>query len=83
MLDSFGMPHPHGTCVLLEFDSTRNLTEYFKQLYRPGVIFEVKGVKVNYVCNDASTMRMTMQVLARICLIVVVIVTQKQITYQQ
>lgn len=50
--DSFGMPHPHGTCVLLEFDSISDLTGYFKQLYRPGAIFEVKGVKVNYVCNE-------------------------------
>ena len=28
--DSFGMPHPCGTCVLLEFDSVNDLTEYFK-----------------------------------------------------
>ncbi len=50
--DSFGMPHPHGTCVLLEFDSISYLTGYFKQLYRPGAIFEIKGVKVNYICNE-------------------------------
>jgi hypothetical protein len=31
--DSFGMPHSHGTCVLLEFDSIRNLTEYLKFKY--------------------------------------------------
>ena len=50
--DSFGMPHPHGTCVLLEFHSVRNLIEYFKFLYRPDVIYEIKGVKVNYVCDN-------------------------------
>ncbi len=50
--DSFGTPHLHGTCVLLEFDSISDLTGYFKQLYRPGAIFEVKSVKVNYVCNE-------------------------------
>ena len=50
--DSFGMPHPHGTCVLLEFDSVGNLTEYFKFLYRLDVVYEIKGVKINYVCND-------------------------------
>ena len=29
--DLFGMPHRHGngTCVLLEFDSISDLTEYF------------------------------------------------------
>ena len=43
--DSFGMPHPHGTCVVLEFDSVDNLIEYLKFLYRPDVIYESKGVK--------------------------------------
>ena len=50
--DSFGMPHPHGTCVLLEFHSVRNLIGYFKFLYRPGVIYEIKGVKINYVSDN-------------------------------
>jgi hypothetical protein len=51
--DSFGMPHPHGTCVILEFDSIRNLTEYFKSLYRPDAIYELKGVKIaNVVPNE-------------------------------
>jgi hypothetical protein len=50
--DLFGMPHPHGTCVLLEFDSISNLTEYFKFIYRFGAIFEVRGVTiVNIGCN--------------------------------
>jgi hypothetical protein len=44
--DSFGMPHPHGTWVLLEFDSISNLTEYFKFIYRFGAIFEVRGVAI-------------------------------------
>ena len=50
--DSFGMPHPDGTCVFLEFDSVRILIEYFKFLYRPDVIYEIKGVKINYVCGN-------------------------------
>ncbi len=33
ILDSHGIPHPHETCVLLEIDSVRNLSEYFKSLY--------------------------------------------------
>ncbi len=46
------MPHPYGTCVLLEFDSISNLTEYLKFIYRFGAIFELRGVKiVNVVCN--------------------------------
>ena len=49
--DSFGMPHPNGTCVFLEFDSVTNLIEYFKLLYRHDVIYEIKGVKINYVCS--------------------------------
>jgi hypothetical protein len=50
--DSFGMPHSHGACVLLEFDSISNLTEYFKFIYRFGAIFEVRGVTiVNNGCN--------------------------------
>ena len=50
--DSFGMPHPYGKCVLLEFDTISNLTEYFKFIYRFGAIFELRGVKiVNVVCN--------------------------------
>ena len=50
--DSFGMPHSHGTCVLLEFDSIRNFTEYLKFIYRFGAIFELRGVKiVNIGCS--------------------------------
>ena len=45
--DSFGMPQH----VLLEFDSVRNLIEYFKFLYRPDVVYEIKGVKINYLCS--------------------------------
>ena len=52
--DSFGMPHPHGTCVVLEFDSVDNLIEYLKFLYRPDVIYEIKGVKINYLCSDLA-----------------------------
>ena len=46
------MPHHHGACVLLEFDSVGNLTEYFKFLYRLDVVYQIKDVEINYVCND-------------------------------
>ena len=49
--DSFSMSHTYGTCVLLEFDSVNNLIEYFKFLYRPDVIYEIKGVKINNACS--------------------------------
>ena len=52
--DSFGMPHPHGTCVLLEVDSITNLVVYFKELYRAGAIFEVKGVKINEIMQNVG-----------------------------
>ena len=32
--DSFGMPHPHGTCVLLELNSINSLIEYFRNAYK-------------------------------------------------
>ena len=50
--DSSGMPHPLGTCVLLEFDSIKNLTGYLNSLYRPSVICELKGVKIIESCNE-------------------------------
>ena len=50
--DSFGMPHPHGTCVLLEFDSIRNLIKYLTFVYRPGAMYEMKGVKINDVPSE-------------------------------
>ena len=47
--DLFGMPHPHGSCVLLEFDSLTKFMEYLMFMYRRDVIYELKGVKViNY-----------------------------------
>ena len=51
--DLYGMPHPCGSCVLLEFDSVWKLTEYFKFLYAAGAIYELKGVKIlNAECNE-------------------------------
>ena len=50
--DLYGMPHPCGSCVLLVFDSVGKLTKYFRFLYVPGSIFELKGVKfLNVECN--------------------------------
>ena len=51
--DLYGIPHPCGSCVLLEFDSVWKLTEYFKFLYVPGAIYELNGVKIlNVECNE-------------------------------
>ena len=49
--DSFGMPHAYGTCVLLELDSVNNLIEYFKFLYRPDFIYEIKDVRIHNACS--------------------------------
>ena len=45
--DSFGFPHPHGTCVLLEVSSINNLIYYFKIFYKVDILFELKGIKIN------------------------------------
>ena len=52
--DSFGMAHPHGTCVLLEVTSVHHLTEYFKICYRGDVLFELKGVKITTAVANTS-----------------------------
>ena len=44
--DSFGMAHPHGTCVLLELTSLDYLTEYFKTCYKGDILYELKGVTI-------------------------------------
>ena len=46
--DSYGMPHPQGTCVLLEVNTLNELINYFEGLYQnPNVLFELKGVHIN------------------------------------
>ena len=46
--DSYGMPHPQGTCVLLEVNTLNELINYFQGLYQnPNVLFELKGVPIN------------------------------------
>ena len=40
------MAHSHGTCVLLEINSINNLVEYFKNLHKPDVLFDIKGIKI-------------------------------------
>ena len=52
--DSFGMPQPHGTCVLLEVSSVDRLAEYFKTCYNGDVLFELKGVKI-VIGNEQPT----------------------------
>ena len=44
--DSFGMADACGTCVLLEVNSINNLLQYFQNLYKCDVLFELKGVKI-------------------------------------
>ena len=44
--DSFGMPHSDGTCVLLELNSINSLTEYFRNAYKPDVLFELISIKI-------------------------------------
>ena len=46
--DPYGMPHPQGTCVLLEVNTLNELINYFQGLYQnPNVLFELKGVHIN------------------------------------
>ena len=46
--DPYGMPHPQGTCVLLEVNTLNELINYFQGLYQnPNVLFELKGVPIN------------------------------------
>ena len=47
--DLFGMAHSHGTRVLLEVNSINNLVEYLKNLHKPDVLFELKGIKITVV----------------------------------
>ena len=42
------MPHPQGTCVLLEVNTLNELIDYFQGLYQnSNVLFELKGVHIN------------------------------------
>ena len=52
IFDSHGrnsyMPHPQGTCVLLEVNTLNELINYFQGLYQnQNVLFELKGVHIN------------------------------------
>ena len=40
------MADARGTCVLLEVNSINNLLQYFQNLYKCDVLFELKGVKI-------------------------------------
>ena len=43
--DSYGMPHPQGTCVQWKVNSLNELINYFQGHYQnPNVLFELKGV---------------------------------------
>ena len=54
--DSFGIPHPQGTCVLLEANTLNELINYFQMVYQnPEVIFELKGVHIiEMLCESAE-----------------------------
>ena len=42
------MPHPQGTCVLLEVNTLNELINSFQGLFQnPNVLFELKGVHIN------------------------------------
>ena len=42
------MPHPQGTCVLLEVNTLNELINYFQGPYQnPNVLFELKGVHID------------------------------------
>ena len=43
IFDSFGSD---GTCVLLELNSINSLTEYFRNAYKPDVLFELISIKI-------------------------------------
>ena len=46
--DSYGMPHPQGTCVLLKVNALNELINYFQGPYQnPNVLFELTGVHIN------------------------------------
>ena len=46
--DSYGMPHPQGTCVLLKVNTLNELINYFQGPYQnPNVLFELTGVHIN------------------------------------
>ena len=46
--DSYGKPHPQGTCVLFEVNTLNELINYFQGLYQdPNVLFELKDVHMN------------------------------------
>ena len=45
--DSYDMPHPPGTCVLLEVNTLNELINYFQGHYQnPKVLFELKGIHI-------------------------------------
>ena len=48
MVEIHMVPHPQGTCVLLEVNTLNELINYFQGLYQnPNVLFELKGVHIN------------------------------------
>ena len=40
------MADAHGTCVLLEVNSINNMLQYFQNLYKCDVLFELKVVNI-------------------------------------
>ena len=60
--DSYGMPHPQGTCVLLEVNILNELISYFQGLYQNlKVLFELKGVHIYK--KQLSPLKQIMQML--------------------
>ena len=49
------MPHPQGTCVLLEVNTLNELVNYFQMVYQsPDVIYEIKGVHITEMLCDMT-----------------------------
>ena len=53
--NAFGMPHPQGTCVLLEINTLNELINYFQMVYQiPDVMYEIKGVHITEMLCDMT-----------------------------
>ena len=54
--NSYGFPHPQGTCVLLDVDDFTALINYFQSLYdQSRGLFELRGVCVSLKCLCNAT----------------------------
>ena len=53
--NSSGLPHPQGTCVLLNVDDINSLINYFQSLYDNLTgLFELRGVHITEICIQSN-----------------------------